>query len=78
MRVEKKVSNMDKIATHYLKCYQHVGNNKKKLIFHECYIIAFCEKNNMMRVFITKSNGCGEGKMRYAKKENLIEMYENI
>ena len=69
---------MSRKATHYLKCYKYIGNNQKKLTFHECYIISFCEKNKMMRVFITKSNGCGEGKMRYVKKENLIEMFINL
>jgi hypothetical protein len=61
-------------ATHYIECFENVGNNEKRRVFEECIFLEIA-KNGKAKVKIVKGLRGGTNNIRYVNKDRLLNMY---
>lgn len=64
-------------ATHYIECFENVGNGEKRRVFEECIFIEMA-KNKKAKVKVLKGLRGGDGGVRYVERHRLINMYVKI
>lgn len=62
-------------ATHYIRCFESVGNGRKRLLFQECILLGYCGNGKAKVRVLRGVRGGNGGNVAYIDKRRLINMY---